>query len=127
MPRLIERPASIAAAGRPAKRIDEYLGRIRSQQSDISLARMRSPAGWREPAQTPEFEEITLVLAGMLRLEHAGGATDVHAGQAVVVAPGERIRYSSPSPEGADYVAICRPAFSPERVHRDGEGAGGAG
>jgi ethanolamine utilization protein EutQ (cupin superfamily) len=117
MPRLIERPAVIESAGTKPKRIEEFAGRVNSGHSALSVARMRSPAGWEEPGQTPEFEEITLVLEGTLRVEHRGGTIDVRAGQAVVTAPGEWIRYSTP--EGAEYVAVCLPAFSPATVHRD--------
>ena len=117
MPRLIERPAIIESAGTKPKRIEEFAGRVNSGHSTLSVARMRSPAGWEEPGQTPEFEEITVVLAGMLRVEHRHGTIDVHAGQAIVTAPGEWIRYSTP--QGAEYVAVCLPAFSPETVHRD--------
>jgi len=119
MPRLIDAPAVIAAAGNKPKRIEEYAGRVNSGHSDVSVARMVSPEGWIEPGQRPEFEEITVVLNGMLRVEHEGGVIDVHAGQAVVARPGEWIRYSSPAPGGAEYVAICLPAFSIETVNRD--------
>src|ERR1051326_3458180 len=119
MPRLIAAPTVIAAAGNKPKRIEEYAGRVNSGHTGVSVARMTSPSGWEEPGQRPEFEEITVVLRGMVRVEHEGGALDVHAGQAVVAAPGEWIRYSSPGPEGAEYVAICLPAFSPATVHRD--------
>ena len=119
MPRLIEAPAVVRAAGTKPKRIEEYAGRVNSAHTDVSVARMVSPEGWREPGQRPEFEEITVVLRGMLRVEHDGGALDVHAGQAVVTAPGEWVRYSTPEPGGAEYVAVCLPAFSPETVHRD--------
>ena len=117
MPRLIEQPTIIQSAGTKPKRIEEYAGRVNSGHRAISVARMRSPAGWEEPGQTPEFEEITVVLSGTLRVEYAGGTLDVHQGQAVVTAPGEWIRYSTP--DGAEYVAVCLPAFSPETVHRD--------
>ncbi len=119
MPRLIEEPAVIEAAGNKPKRIEEYAGRVNSGHEAVSIARMRSPEGWVEPGQTPEFEEITLVLAGMLRVEHRSGALDVRAGQAVACSPGEWVRYSSPEPGGAEYVAVCLPAFSPSTVHRD--------
>jgi mannose-6-phosphate isomerase-like protein (cupin superfamily) len=121
MPTLIERPTVIAAAGNKPKRIEEYAGRVNSGHRTASVARMKSPAGWVEPGQRPEFEEITVVLAGVLRVEHAGGVIDVRAGQAVVAHPGEWVRYSSPGPEGAEYVAVCLPAFSPDIVHRDPE------
>jgi mannose-6-phosphate isomerase-like protein (cupin superfamily) len=119
MPRLIAQPTVIEAAGNKPKRIEEYAGRVNSGHAAVSVARMVSPEGWEEPGQTPEFEEVTVVLKGMVRVEHAGGALDVRAGQAVVAAPGEWIRYSSPEPGGAEYVAICLPAFSPDTVHRD--------
>ncbi len=119
MPRLIEHPAVIQAAGNKPKRIEEYAGRVNSGHAGVSVARMVSPEGWEEPGQRPEFEEITVVLKGLLRVEHEGGSLDVRAGQAVVAAPGEWVRYSSPEPGGAEYVAICLPAFSPATVHRD--------
>ena len=117
MPRLIAQPAVIQSAGNKPKRIEEYAGRVNSGHHAVSIARMKSPAGWEEPGQRPEFEEITLVLSGTLRVDHAGGAMDVKAGQAVATAPGEWVRYSTP--EGAEYVAVCLPAFSPQTVHRD--------
>lgn len=119
MPRLIASPTVIEAAGNKPKRIEEYAGLVNSGHASLSVARMVSPGGWEEPGQTPEFEEITVVLRGLLRVEHEGGILDVRAGQAVVTAPGEWIRYSSPGPEGAEYVAVCLPAFSPATVHRD--------
>ena len=119
MPRLIEGPSVIQAAGNKPKRIEEYAGRVNSGHQDVSVARMVSPEGWVEPGQRPTFEEITFVLRGMLRVEHEGGVLDVRAGQAVVSLPGEWIRYSSPEPGGAEYVAICLPAFSMDTVHRD--------
>jgi quercetin dioxygenase-like cupin family protein len=119
MPRLVERPTIIKSAGNKPKQIEEYAGRVNSGHDTISVARMRSPAGWREPGQRPEFEEITLVLSGALRVEYEGGELTVNAGQAVVTSPGEWVRYSTP--DGAEYVAICVPAFSPQTVHRDGE------
>lgn len=109
----------IAAAGNKPKRIEEFVGRANSGHESVSVARMTSPEGWEEPGQRPEFEEITVVLAGMLRVEHAGGVLKVRAGQAVVAAPGEWVRYSTPQPGGAEYIAVCLPAFSPETVHRD--------
>jgi quercetin dioxygenase-like cupin family protein len=117
MPRLIERPSVIQAAGTKPKRIEEYAGRVNSNHQGVSVARMSSPPGWEEPGQTPAFEEITVVLSGSLRVEHRGGVLEVGAGQAVVTAPGEWIRYSTP--DGAEYVAVCVPAFSPETVNRD--------
>jgi mannose-6-phosphate isomerase-like protein (cupin superfamily) len=119
MPTLIERPTVIAPAGNKPKVIEEYAGRVNSQHHTVSIAKMQSPEGWEEPGQRPEFEEITVVLKGLLRVEYEGGTLDVHAGQAVVTAPGEWIRYSSPQPGGAEYIAVCLPAFSPDAVHRD--------
>jgi mannose-6-phosphate isomerase-like protein (cupin superfamily) len=119
MPTLIPQPAVIEAAGNKPKRIEEYAGRVNSGHAGVSIARMQSPEGWAEPGQRPDFEEITVVLRGLLRVEHEGGALDVRAGQAVVTAPGEWVRYSSPEPGGAEYVAVCLPAFSPATVHRD--------
>ena len=121
MPRLIPKPTVIQAAGQPPKRIEEYAGRVNSGHEALSVARMVSPSGWREPGQRPEFEEVTLVLRGTLRVEYEGGQLDVQAGQAVVTQPGEWVRYSTPGPDGAEYVAVCLPAFSPSAVHRDAE------
>jgi mannose-6-phosphate isomerase-like protein (cupin superfamily) len=109
----------IQAAGNKPKRIEEFAGRVNSAHGNVSVARMVSPGGWQEPGQRPDFEEITIVLRGLVRVEHEGGALDVRAGQAVVTSPGEWVRYSTPEPEGAEYVAVCLPAFSPESVHRD--------
>ncbi len=122
MPELIEAPSVIEAVGTKPKRIEEYAGRVNTGHAGVSVARMVSPEGWLEPGQTPDFEEITVVLKGMLRVEHAAGALEVRAGQAVVAHPGEWIRYSSPDAGGAEYVAICLPAFSPDTVHRDEDG-----
>jgi mannose-6-phosphate isomerase-like protein (cupin superfamily) len=119
VPTLVPAPTIVAAAGTRPKRIEEYVGRVNSGASHVSVARMHSPAGWIEPAQRPEFEEITIVLRGLLRVEHDGGTIDVRAGQAIVTGPGERVRYSTPEPDGAEYLAVCLPAFSPETVHRD--------
>ncbi len=119
MPVLIEAPAVIEAAGNKPKRIEEFAGRVRTEHEAVSVARMVAPSGWVEPGQRPEFEEITVVLKGSLRVEHEGGALDVEAGQAVVTHAGEWVRYSTPGPEGAEYIAICLPAFSPDTVHRD--------
>jgi mannose-6-phosphate isomerase-like protein (cupin superfamily) len=119
MPERIESPSVIEAAGNKPKRIEEYAGRVNSGHGSVSVARMRSPEGWVEPGQRPDFEEITVVLKGTLRVEHEGGAFDVTAGQAVVARPGEWVRYSSPEAGGAEYVAVCLPAFSPDSVHRD--------
>jgi len=119
VPKIIAAPSIVAAAGTKPKRIEEFVGRINSGDANVSIARMTSPGGWTEPGQRPEFEEITLVLRGVLRVEHQGGTFDVRAGQAVVTAPGEWIRYSTPELGGAEYVAVCIPAFSPDSVHRD--------
>jgi ethanolamine utilization protein EutQ (cupin superfamily) len=115
MPKLIDAPARIPVPG--DKLIDEYAGRVNTGDMHVSVAHMRSPAGWSEPGQRPEFDEFTLVLKGSLRVEHEGGVMDVRAGQAVWANQGEWIRYSTP--EGAEYIAICLPAFSPDTVHRD--------
>lgn len=119
MPRLVPQPSVVAAAGSKPKRIEEYAGRVATGHGEVSVARMVSPAGWVEPGQRPEFEEVTVVLHGLLRVEYEGGVLDVTAGQAVVTAPGEWVRYSTPEPGGAEYVAVCVPAFSPDTVHRD--------
>jgi hypothetical protein len=119
LPRWIEGPAVVQAAGNKPKRIEEYVGRVNTGHAAVSVARMSSPEGWQEPGQRPDFEELTLVLRGYLRVEHAAGTLDVRAGQAIVTAPGEWVRYSTPEPGGAEYVAVCLPAFSPETVHRD--------
>lgn len=119
MPRFIAQPTRVQAAGNKPKLIDEFVGVVNSGDTAVSVARMTSPSGWVEPGQQPAFEEITLVLRGMVRVEHAGGTLDVRAGQAVITAPGEWVRYSTPEPDGAEYVAICVPAFSPGTVNRD--------
>lgn len=119
MPKLIDSPTRVEAAGRPPKRIDEYVGRVNSGDDHVSIAHMRSPSGWIEPGQRPEFEEITRVLKGTLKVEHEEGVLEVRAGQAVVVRPGEWVRYSTPGAEGAEYVAVCLPAFTLEAAHRD--------
>ena len=119
MPKLIAQPTVIEATGTPPKKIEEFAGRVNSGHESVSVARMTSPAGWSEPGQRPGFEEITVVLRGTLRVEHGDGAFDVAAGQAVVAAPGEWVRYSTPDEE-CEYVAVCLPAFSPDTVHRDG-------
>lgn len=121
MPQHITAPTTITAAGTPPKRIDEYVGRVNSDTAAVSIAHMRSPAGWSEPRQRPEFTEYSVVLRGVLRVEHDGGTFDVHAGQAVIALPGEAVRYSTPLDDGAEYVAVCLPAFSPETVHREAE------
>jgi mannose-6-phosphate isomerase-like protein (cupin superfamily) len=121
MPRLIESPTVIAAVGNKPKRIEEFAGRVNSGDAGVSVARMVSPEGWQEPGQRPEFDEITVVLKGTLRVEHEEGAFEVQAGQAVVARAGEWVRYGTPTPEGAEYVAVCLPAFSPDTVNRDEE------
>jgi mannose-6-phosphate isomerase-like protein (cupin superfamily) len=117
--RLIRRPTVIPAAGSKPKVIEEFVGRVNSRTADLSVARMRSPEGWVEPGQTPDFDEYTLVLAGCLRVESKVGHLDVRADEAVICPRGEWVRYSSPYPGGAEYVAICLPAFSPDTVRRD--------
>jgi ethanolamine utilization protein EutQ len=119
MPTLIAQPTRIQSAGNKPKLIDEYIGRVNSKTAAASVAHMRSPSGWLEPGQTPEFDEFTIVLKGILRVEHKGGSLDVHAGQAVVAHAGEWVRYSTPQEEGAEYIAVCLPAFSMETVNRD--------
>jgi len=116
---LIERPTRIQAAGNKPKLIDEFIGRVNSRTAAVSIARMQRPSGWQEPGQTPEFDEYTVVLRGTLRVETKEGVLDVRAGQAVVTTRGEWVRYSTPDPDGAEYLAVCLPAFSPETVHRD--------
>jgi ethanolamine utilization protein EutQ (cupin superfamily) len=117
MPTLISQPTRIQAAGTKPKLIDEYIGRLNSKSTAVSVAHMRSPGGWSEPRQTPEFDEYTVVLKGALRVAYEGGQMDVQAGQAVIARKGEWVQYSTP--EGAEYIAICLPAFSPETVHRE--------
>ena len=119
MPRHIETPTVVEAAGNKPKQIQEFIGRVNSGHDAVSVARMVSPGGWVEPGQRPDFDEMTIVLKGLVRVEHEGGVIDVRAGQAVVTSAGELIRYSSPEPEGAEYIAVCLPAFSPATVHRD--------
>lgn len=119
MPRLITGPTVVPAAGTKPKRIEEYAGRLNSGHSTVSVARMRSPEGWQEPGQRPQFEEITVVLRGTLRVEYEGGVLDVAEQQAVITMPGEWIRYSTPFEGGAEYIAVCLPAFSIDTVHRD--------
>ena len=119
MPRLVAAPTIIAAAGNKPKRIEEFVGRVNSADAAVSVARLRSPPGWQEPVQRPAFDEVTLVLRGLVRVESESGVLDVHAGQAVVARAGEWVRYSTPGADGAEYVAVCVPAFSPETVHRD--------
>jgi mannose-6-phosphate isomerase-like protein (cupin superfamily) len=120
MPQLIPSPTVIQSAGNKPKKIEEFVGRVNTQTPQVSVARMVSPSGWVEPGQTPEFDEYTVVLKGSLRVESKEGVLDVKAGQAVWVKKGEWVRYSSPSTEGAEYMAVCLPAFGPDIVHRDG-------
>ena len=119
MPELIQTPSTVEAAGTKPKLIDEYVGRVNTGEQRLSIARMRSPEGWVEPGQRPEFDEYTLVLDGCLRVEHEDGALEVRSGQAVLAHAGEWVRYSTPEASGASYVAVCLPAFSPGTVHRD--------
>ncbi len=119
MPQLISKPTRVTAAGNKPKIIEEYIGRVNNGETKASLARMRSPGGWIEPGQTPEFDEFTFVLAGRLQVKHKGGVLEVLAGQAVITRAGEWVQYRTPHPEGAEYIAICLPAFSMETVHRD--------
>jgi mannose-6-phosphate isomerase-like protein (cupin superfamily) len=119
MATLIERPAVVEAAGAPPKSIEEFIGRVNSDTDQVSIARMRSPSGWEEPGQTPEFDEFTVVLNGSLHVRLRDRELDVHAGQAIIVHAGEWVQYSSPSRDGAEYIAVCLPAFSLESVHRD--------
>jgi mannose-6-phosphate isomerase-like protein (cupin superfamily) len=119
MPTLIQRPSIVQAAGNKPKIIEEYVGRVNSKTEGVSVARMKSPSGWVEPGQTPEFDEYTVVLRGTLRVTSKSGSVDVHAGQAVIAHGGEWVQYSTPGPEGAEYLAVCLPAFSMESVHRD--------
>ena len=119
MPQLISQPTRITAAGNKPKIIEEFIGRVNSQEARLSIAHMRSPGGWVEPGQTPEFDEFTVVLKGMLQVRHASGVLEVRENQAIHTRAGEWVQYSSPEPEGAEYIAICLPAFSPQTVHRD--------
>jgi mannose-6-phosphate isomerase-like protein (cupin superfamily) len=119
MPTLVAQPTRISAAGNKPKLIDEYIGRVNTRTESASVAHMRSPEGWQEPGQTPEFEEFTLVLKGKLRVRHKDGEMEIAAGQAVITHPGEWVQYSTPFDGGAEYIAICLPAFSLETVHRD--------
>jgi ethanolamine utilization protein EutQ len=119
MPTLIAAPTRIQAAGNKPKLIDEFIGRVNSKEERLSIAHMRSPGGWIEPGQTPQFDEFTIVIAGMVRVTHKTGTLDVRPGQAVIAHAGEWVQYSTPEPEGADYIAVCLPAFSMETVHRD--------
>ena len=115
----ISSPKIIEAAGNKPKLIEEYIGRVNSKTNEVSVARMKSPSGWVEPGQSPEFDEFTIVLHGMLRVTSKTISLDIHAGEAVIAHKGEWIQYSTPGPEGAEYIAVCLPAFSPETVHRD--------
>jgi quercetin dioxygenase-like cupin family protein len=124
MPRIIEAPIRIHAHGTPPKVIEEHVGRVNSQTEAVSIARMVSPAGWSEPGQTPEFDEYTVVLRGQLQVETRDGVHRIAAGQAIIVNRGEWVRYSTPGAEGAEYIAVCLPAFSPASVHRDASGVG---
>jgi mannose-6-phosphate isomerase-like protein (cupin superfamily) len=119
MPKLIDSPTVIEAAGNKPKRIEEYVGKVNTGTPEISMARMTSPCGWIEPGQTPEFQEITYVISGELHVEHTEGILRVRSGQTIVTEPNEWVRYSTPTPEGAEYIAVCLPAFSPDAVHRD--------
>jgi mannose-6-phosphate isomerase-like protein (cupin superfamily) len=119
MPTLVPSPTRITAAGNKPKIIEEFIGRVNSGEARLSVARMRSPSGWVEPGQKPEFDEFTVVLRGALRVTHADGVLEVKAGQAVTTRAGEWVQYSTPDPEGAEYIAVCLPAFSPQTVHRD--------
>ncbi len=119
MPILIKTPTVIAASGNKPKEIREYIGRVNSKTDSVSIARMKSPGGWTEPGQWPEFDEYSLVIHDMLRVKTENTTVDVHAGEAVIVQGGEWVQYSTPEPDGAEYVAVCLPAFSPDTVHRD--------
>lgn len=119
MPTLIAAPTRIEAAGNKPKLIDEYVGRVTTDTSNVSIAHMRSPGGWVEPGQTPAFLEYTIVLKGMVKVESKEGVMEVRAGQAIMTHPGEWVRYSTPEEEGAEYIAVCLPAFSPDTVNRD--------
>ena len=119
MPTLIAAPTRVTAAGNKPKLIEEFIGRVNTRETRLSIAYMRSPGGWVEPGQTPEFDEFTLILKGSLRVAYTNGVLDVTAGQAVVACAGEWVRYSTPNPDGAEYIAVCLPAFSPQTVHRD--------
>jgi ethanolamine utilization protein EutQ len=119
MPTLIHSATRITAAGNKPKLIDEYIGRVNTKTASVSVAHMRSPSRWEEPGQTPDFEEYTLVLKGTLRVTSKSGTIDLNSGQAIITHPGEWVKYSTPGPDGAEYIAVCTPAFSPDTVHRD--------
>jgi mannose-6-phosphate isomerase-like protein (cupin superfamily) len=119
MPTLVSQATVITAAGNKPKLIEEFIGRVNTRTEAVSIARMKSPSGWVEPGQKPEFDEYTLVLKGMLQVNHKDGVTKVAAGQAIITHRGEWVQYSTPGPEGAEYLAVCLPAFSPQTVHRD--------
>jgi mannose-6-phosphate isomerase-like protein (cupin superfamily) len=119
LPEKIEQPTVIEAAGNKPKIIKEFIGRVNSRTDQLSIAKMKSPSGWEEPGQTPEFDEYTVVLNGMLRVESKTGTLDINAGEAVIVKANEWVRYSTPGKYGAEYMAVCLPAFSPDTVHRD--------
>lgn len=119
MPILIKSPSTVQAAGNPPKQIEEYIGHVNSDTGDVSIARMISPEGWEEPGQSPEFDEYTVVLKGMLQVRHREGIFEVRAGQAIITRAGEWVQYSTPEAPGAEYIAVCLPAFSPQTVHRD--------
>lgn len=119
MLRILSSPSRVAALGTPPKVIEEFVGRVNSGTAQVSVARMKSPSGWSEPVQQPEFDEYTIVLAGMLRVTAHHSVADVHAGQAIIVSAGERVQYSTPGPDGAEYIAVCLPAFAPGLAHRE--------
>jgi len=121
IPVLLSKPARVTSAGNKPKLIDEYIGRVNSETKEVSVAHMRSPGGWIEPGQTPDFAEYTVVLKGVLRVEYKGGTMDIPAGQAVIAPRGEWVRYSTPEPDGAEYIAVCRPAFTLAGAHRDSD------
>lgn len=120
MARMVEKPAEVPAAGEKPKIIEEFVGRVNTGTEEVSVARMRSPEGWTEPGQTPEFEECSVVLKGVLRVDTRERTYDVRGGRALLAESGEWVRYSTPFPGGAEYISVCRPAFSPDNVHRDG-------
>jgi mannose-6-phosphate isomerase-like protein (cupin superfamily) len=122
MATFIDKPTTIQAAGQPPKRIEEFIGRVNSATTAVSVARMKSPSGWSEPGQTPEFDEYTVVLQGCIHMKLKDREIDVEAGQAIIVKAGEWVQYSTPSPGGAEYIAVCLPAFAPSMVHRDSDG-----